>query len=197
MRPLNARLEESCREDLKRRLRGKSGSKRELLAEELGVIKRLPQTDFEATRASSLSLVRFDGNDYSVPVRCAHREVVVKGDCERVRIYHGEEEVAEHRRIWCPRCPQTLPAAGAAPRSTAAAPSLRVEARSPRLRSCVPRAPGSAAARSAPDACPREYIGVLRLLEKRSFKLVERAVGRAQTPALVRISPVQPAQICP
>ena len=53
-----------------------------------------------ATRASNLSLVRFDGNDYSVPVRWAHREVVVKGDCESVRIYREDEPVAEHRRIW-------------------------------------------------------------------------------------------------
>ena len=44
----------------------------------------LPATPFEACRkfsttASSLSLVRFDDNDYSVPVRCAHHPIVVKG----------------------------------------------------------------------------------------------------------------------
>jgi hypothetical protein len=41
----------------------------------------------QATQTNSLSLVRFDGNDYSVPVRSAYREVVVKGDCVRVRSY--------------------------------------------------------------------------------------------------------------
>jgi hypothetical protein len=30
----------------------------------------------------------------------AHREVVVKGDCESVRIYHKDQLIAEHRRIW-------------------------------------------------------------------------------------------------
>ena len=37
---LNARLEESCREDLKRRLRGQRGRKEELLAEELRLSHR-------------------------------------------------------------------------------------------------------------------------------------------------------------
>jgi len=102
---LNAQLEQSCRNDLKRMLRGKSRSKQELLNEELQVMRSLPSVDFEAcrvraTRANSLSLVRFDSNDYSVPVRYAYREVTVKADCEQVRIYHGEEEVAQHRRIW-------------------------------------------------------------------------------------------------
>ena len=102
---LNARLEESCRQDLKRRVRGQVQRKEQLLSEELAVMRKLPPTPFEgcrvqATRASNLSLVRFDGNDYSVPVRCAHREVVVKGDCESVRIYCDERLVAEHRRIW-------------------------------------------------------------------------------------------------
>jgi transposase len=102
---LNARLEESCRADLKRRLRGRTRSKAELLKEELVVMRALPVADFEssrvqATRASNLSLVRFDTNDYSVPVSSAHREVVAKGDTECVRIYRDGEEVATHRRIW-------------------------------------------------------------------------------------------------
>ncbi|NIV73267.1 MAG: IS21 family transposase, partial [Gammaproteobacteria bacterium] len=60
-----------------------------MLLEDVAAMRELPATPFEAsrvlaTRASNLSLVRFDGNDYSVPVRCAHREVVAKGDCESV-----------------------------------------------------------------------------------------------------------------
>ena len=102
---LNARLEQSCRDDLERRLRGQGRRKAELLIEDVAAMRQLPSVAFEArrvqaTRASNLSLVRFDCNDYSVPVRCAHREVVVKGDCESVRIYHKDQPVAEHRRIW-------------------------------------------------------------------------------------------------
>jgi transposase len=102
---LNRDLEERCREDLKRRLRGKSGSKAQLLEEERGALLSLPAGRFDACRkvsttASSLSLVRFDGNDYSVPVRWAHHPVVVKGYVERVEICHKDKQVALHGRLW-------------------------------------------------------------------------------------------------
>lgn len=102
---LNARLETSCREDLKRRLRGKSQSKEALLAEDRNAMLELPAAPFEAcrivsTRANSLSLVRFDNNDYSAPVNCAHHKVIVKGSCDHVRIYHDHTLVAEHPRAW-------------------------------------------------------------------------------------------------
>lgn len=102
---LNARLEVSCREDLKRQLRGKTQPKAALLAEEQQMMLDLPGVPFEAcrtrsARANSLSLVRFEKNDYSVPVTCAHRPVVVKGFCDSIRIYHDHILVAEHPRTW-------------------------------------------------------------------------------------------------
>jgi len=65
----------------------------------------LPVVPFEASRkesriSSSLSLVRFDDNDYSVPVAYAHHTVTLKGSCGEVRIYSGPEEIARHERIW-------------------------------------------------------------------------------------------------
>lgn len=68
-------------------------------------MRALPPMPFEACRivstsASSLSLVRFDNNDYSIPTRCAHHEVIVKGSCDRVRIYQGHTLVSEHGRCW-------------------------------------------------------------------------------------------------
>lgn len=102
---LNASLATSCREDLKRRLRGKSQPKEVLLKEDCKAMRALPSMPFEAcrvvsTRASSLSLVRFDNNDYSVPTRCAHHDVIVKGSCDHVRIYHDHTLVSEHQRCW-------------------------------------------------------------------------------------------------
>ena len=102
---LNAYLLQRCREDLKRRLRGQKGTKAELLAEDLQAMLRLPETPLDACRkvsttASSLSLVRFDANDYSVPVRYAHHPVVVKGYVDRVEVFHKAERIAEHERIW-------------------------------------------------------------------------------------------------
>jgi transposase len=181
---LNASLEESCRADLERRLRGKSGSKKELLAEELGVMRQLPLVDFDASRvvsarASSLSLVRFDGNDYSVPVRCAYREVVAKGDCERVRIYRDGEQIADHRRIWDRHQVSFDPLHYLAllERKAGAFDHAR-----PLEGWDLPECFGVLRRRLEAEhgsEGTREYIAVLRLLEKRSLKRVARAVGRA------------------
>jgi transposase len=102
---LNAHLGERCREELGRRLRGKAGTKGELLAEDEAAFLALPAGRFDACRkestfANSLSLVRFDSNDYSVPVRWAHHPVVVKGYVDRVEICHRDRRVATHGRLW-------------------------------------------------------------------------------------------------
>jgi transposase len=102
---LNTYLLERCRGDLTRRLRGRSATKAELLKEDRAAFLPLPAAPLDAcrqqaTRANSLSLVRFDRNDYSVPVRCAHHEVTVKGYWDRVVICHSDRIVARHRRLW-------------------------------------------------------------------------------------------------
>lgn len=102
---LNERLVQMCRDDLTRRLRGKERPKAELLVEDQVAFIPLPQAPFDACRkqsttASSLSLVRFDTNDYSVPVRYAHHTVLVKGYVDRVVIYHKGQEIADHKRSW-------------------------------------------------------------------------------------------------
>lgn len=102
---LNAFLETRCREDLARTLRGRNIPKEELLKEDQEAFLPLPATPFDAckkasTTADRLSLVRFDCNDYSVPVRCAHHTVVLKGYTEKVRIFRKDILIAEHMRIW-------------------------------------------------------------------------------------------------
>jgi hypothetical protein len=102
---LNGQLWEACRQDLHRRVRGQRGSKAEQLAEDQAAFLALPEAPFEACRkisttASSLSLVRFDANDYSVPVRYAHHPVVGKGYVDRVELCHKEAVIATHRRRW-------------------------------------------------------------------------------------------------
>lgn len=102
---LNARLVEACRCDLRRRLRGRGAPKETFLIEDQEKFLPLPEAPFDACRkvsttASSLSLVRFDTNDYSVPVRWGHHPVVIKGYVDRVAICHRAEVIAEHRRLW-------------------------------------------------------------------------------------------------
>ena len=66
---------------------------------------RLPKQPFEARRvvpasADSQSLVRFDTNDYSVPVQYAHRKLIVVATVEEVRLVYEDRLVARHRRCW-------------------------------------------------------------------------------------------------
>ena len=102
---LNAELHQRCGEDLGRKLRGKSATKRELLAEEGTWLLPIPGQEFESRRvkpakANSLSLVRFECNDYSVPTQYAHHDVTVVGGIEEVRLVVGDQLVARHRRHW-------------------------------------------------------------------------------------------------
>ena len=103
---LNAHLRERCLADLQRRLRGQA-------ADQGGAARRRPGGDaaaagrttfeprrVEQRRANSLSLVRFDRNDYSVPTAFAHHELTVTGGIEQVAISSGTELVATHPRDW-------------------------------------------------------------------------------------------------
>ncbi len=56
--------------------------------------------DKVTTRVTSLSLVRFDRNDYSVPTAYGHRQVLVKGFVDRVVIGCGAQEIARHPRSY-------------------------------------------------------------------------------------------------
>jgi len=102
---LNAYLEQRCLDELSRTLRGKNQTKAQLLEIDRQAFRPLPAQAFKATRvvlcrANSLSLVRFDRNDYSVPVAWAHRELSVVGDVHKVRVYCGDRKIAEHDRDW-------------------------------------------------------------------------------------------------
>jgi hypothetical protein len=54
----------------------------------------------EAGSADSQSLVRFDTNEYSVPVRYAHRKLIVVATLEEVRLVYEDQLVARHPRCW-------------------------------------------------------------------------------------------------
>jgi transposase len=102
---LNSYLLACCRSDLDRQLRGKTATKRQLLAEDKTAGLALPNNPFDCLRktscfANSQSLIRFDTNDYSVPVDYAHRAVVIQANWRQVRLYHDYRLIAEHARCW-------------------------------------------------------------------------------------------------
>ena len=102
---LNLRLSERCRTDQQRQLRGESSCKEQLLEQERSSLRPLPSQRFEARRivvadASSMSLVRFDTNDYSVPTAYAHQPITVVGGVDEVRLVCRDQMVARHPRHW-------------------------------------------------------------------------------------------------
>jgi len=102
---LNSHLEAACLADLARSVRGKPEGKAARLEVDRAAMLALPAESFDPRRvaqasANSLSLVRFDRNDYSVPTAHAHHEVTVLGGTEEVRIVSGTEVVARHPRCW-------------------------------------------------------------------------------------------------
>ena len=102
---LNAELERRCQADLDRTLRGKSGTKRQLLLEEHAAMRELPSQAFDARRvtsaaANSLSLVQFDTNCYSVPVKYAHRQITIIATVDEVRLAFDGQLIARHPRHW-------------------------------------------------------------------------------------------------
>ena len=62
--------------------------------------RRPMMPDQQASRVSSLSLVRYRTNDYSVPVAYGHREVLVRGYVAEVVISCGAEVIARHPRSY-------------------------------------------------------------------------------------------------
>jgi transposase len=101
----NEQLAQCCRADLQRRLRGQPMTKQGLFKEEQQALLPLPKQAFEARRvegakANSLSLVRFDTNDYSVPTAYAHHPVTAVGNIQEVRLIVNDRLVAQHPRDW-------------------------------------------------------------------------------------------------
>jgi transposase len=102
---LNAHLEQQCRRRRERRLRGHTETVGERFERDRAALLPLPATPYEAcekisARVSSLSLVRYRSNDYSVPTEYGHRQVWVKGYVHEVVIASASEVIARHQRSY-------------------------------------------------------------------------------------------------
>jgi transposase len=181
---LNRRLAESCRREFGRPSPEKGHTTADLLDADREAFLPLPEEPFEARRVelvsvNSLSLARFDGNDYSVPTRFAYRTLTATGTVDRVRFSYRGETAAEHARCWdrggvsfdplhylalLERKPgaydHARPLAGWALPECFAQFRRRLE-------------------EADPKGGTRRYIGVLRLLECHEMGVVAAAVERA------------------
>jgi transposase len=102
---LNLHLEADCRKRRERRLRGHAETIGERFERDRAVLLPLPAIPYEAcekisARVSSLSLVRYRSNDYSVPTEYGHRQVWVKGYVHEVVIACASEVIARHQRSY-------------------------------------------------------------------------------------------------
>ena len=86
-------------------VRGSEGTIGERLVADIAAFLPLPAAPFDCCRVvpgrvTSQSLVRFQTNDYSVPVAYGHREVLIKVYVHVVVICHGAEVIARHERSY-------------------------------------------------------------------------------------------------
>jgi transposase len=102
---LNARFLDACMKRRQAILRGHSTPIGERMQADMAAFLPAPPAPYDAchkvaTRVSSMSLVRYRNNDYSVPTRYGHREVLAKGYVDRVEIVCGGETIAVHARSY-------------------------------------------------------------------------------------------------
>jgi hypothetical protein len=102
---LNAHLEAECRKRRERILRGHRETIGERFERDRAVMLPLPAAPYEAcekiaARVSSLSLVRYRSNDYSVPTEYGHRQIWVKGYVHEVVIACASQVIARHTRSY-------------------------------------------------------------------------------------------------
>ena len=181
---MNARFVEQCMERRHAVLRGHSENIETRMQADLAAFMSLPAVPFDPChivtgRASSMSLVRYRTNDYSVPTAYAHQEVVIKGYVDRVAVICRGEQIAVHPRSYeredfianplhylalLEQKPRALDQAAPLDGWVLAEPMHRIR----RLME----------ARSGKEG-RREFIQVLRLCERFEQSLVEWAVAHA------------------
>jgi transposase len=101
----NAHLLVQSQKRRERKLRGHQQTIGERFEKDQERLLPLPASPYEAcdkrlTRVTSMSLVRYRTNDYSVPVEWGHREVLVKGFVHEVVICAASEVIARHPRSY-------------------------------------------------------------------------------------------------
>ena len=150
----------------------------------------------QAGLVSSESLVRFKGNDYSVPVKYGHRDVWVKGYVYEVVISCGTEIIANHKRCYeegqrifnplhyLPLLEKKTGAFDqAAPLSKWELPSVFNK-----LQTLLEKRDGKEG--------KREYVRVLRLLETYSIEQLENGVTDALKLGVLNIESIKHLLLC-
>ncbi len=198
---LNSYLEDCCRKRQGETLRGHEETIGQRLQRDLEAFLPLPAVPYDAcakcpTRVSSLSLVRYKTNDYSVPTTYGHREVLIKAYVDRIEIHCGTECIAKHTRSYAKEdftfdplhylallerkikaLDQAAPLAGW------------------QLPECFPTLRRSLEGRMG-TAGKREYVQVLRLMEVFSLDHAQAAVKQALQLGAISFDAVKHLLLC-
>ena len=198
---LNVWLEEQCRKRRERRQRGHRETIGERFERDRQALLALPAAAYEACetrpgRVTSLSLLRYHTNDYSVPTEYGHRQVLVKGYVDKVVICAGSEEIARHRRsygreelIFHPlHYLALLERKTGALEQAAPLEGWQLPEEFAELRRLLEARLGKAGA--------REYVQVLRLLEDVPLEEVRAAVGDALRLGAISFDAVKHLVLC-
>jgi transposase len=102
---LHALLLRQCQGDQQRVMAGRTNAIADLLAAERPLLTPLPEYPVEVGEirevvVRSTGRVRFESNDYSVPVRYVGSRLTLKADPFALRLFAGAEEVAVHARSY-------------------------------------------------------------------------------------------------
>jgi transposase len=198
---LNAHLAAECRKRRERRLRGHTETIGERFERDRAAMLPLPAAPHEACEkvnvgVSSLSLVRYRTNDYSVPTEYGYRQVHVKGFVHQVVIACGSDVIAVHTHSYEHEAIVFDPLHYLA----------LLEQKTRALDQAAPLAgwqlPGCfltlrrlLEARLGKAGC-REYIQVLRLLETFTLEVVSRAVEDALRLGTISFDAVRHLLLC-
>ena len=197
----NDYLEDMCRRRQSDVLRGNRESIAQRLMRDLSAMSALPAAPFEACeqrsgRVTSTSVVRYKGNNYSVPVRYGHQDVWVKGFVDKVVIGHKTDVIAVHSRSYAaadiifdplhylPLIERKVGALDqAAPLQDWSLPKAFET-----LQQILERRSGSAG--------KREYVQVLRLLERFNMEVVHAAIKDALLRRAISFDAIRHLVLC-
>ena len=105
---INAELKQNCLSDQQRIMAGRTDAIASRLESERACLGPLPTHAPELgpiaeVLVHSTGRLRFQTNDYSVPIQYAYQRLTLKADPFRVRIFGGEDLVADHPRCYLQR----------------------------------------------------------------------------------------------
>ena len=175
-------LSQYCRDYLGHKIQGRPATVSSMLADEQNHFTKLPRTGFDCSvkktaNVSDGALIRFDHNEYSVPVHLIGQEVTIKGYPLTVEIWQKATKIVTHQRSYkkgdvAYELAHYLPALERKPRAVTNAAPVRHAGITPEIMEFRHRLTGKNA--------DRDFITVLKLTVQYGQQAVLDAIRKTQ-----------------